>query len=394
MTRRGEGTVTSDSASPAAAVSADATDPARRAGTRWETRLARRGGTVELLRLPAALFGAAARLRGCAYDKGWMHVEALDVPVVSVGNLTSGGTGKTPMVAWLVSEIARRGLRPGVLSRGYGKSSESATVADLNDEGLLLKRELPGLLQVQDPDRVRGGRALVERGAEVVLLDDGFQHRRLARDLDLCLVDATRPWGLPGTSDGPPVCAFLPRGLMREPRSGLARADAIVITRAESADPQVVESLEAELKAASPGTPILHAAHRPRELRDPRGKTHPLGQLDGRAVDLVSAIGNPDAFEASVTRLGAQVGAHRRFPDHYVYAAGDLDGLGDGRLLVTTAKDAVKLGPLGREFQALEIELELVRGRSELDALLESAIAPHGTERPQRGSQARRGGRG
>jgi len=343
---------------------------------RWETRLARRGGTVELLRLPAAVFGAAARLRRVAYDNGWMHVESLDVPVISVGNLTSGGTGKTPMVAWLVGEVTRRGLRPGVLARGYGRSSKTAAVADLNDEGLLLKRELPGLLQVQDPDRVRGGRKLVERGAEVVILDDGFQHRRLARDLDLCLVDATRPWGLPAENGVQPVCAYLPRGLMREPRSGLARADALVITRTGSVPAATVTELAAELTRYAPGKPVLSAAHRARELRDPRGRKHPLAELQGRSVDLVSAIGNPDAFESSVTRLGAEVAVHRRFPDHHVYVPGDLNGLGEERWLLTTAKDAVKLGPLGKPFQALEIELELVAGRPLLEDLLTAAIGP------------------
>jgi tetraacyldisaccharide 4'-kinase len=310
-----------------------------------------------------------------------MHVESLDVPVVSVGNLTSGGTGKTPMVAWLVGAVARRGLRPGVLARGYGRSSKTAAVADLNDEGLLLKRELPGLLQVQDPDRVRGGRKLVGRGAEVVILDDGFQHRRLARNLDLCLVDATRPWGLPAEKGAAPVCAFLPRGLMREPRSGLARADALVITRTGLASEETVAELKLELQRHAPGKPVLLAKHRARELRDPRGRKRPLGELEGRAVDLVSAIGNPDAFEASVKGLGAEVVTHRSFPDHHVYVPGDLDGLGDERWLLATAKDAVKLGPLGKPFQALEIELDLVEGHDVLDALLEAAIAPPGTER-------------
>jgi tetraacyldisaccharide 4'-kinase len=151
---------------------------------RWEERLARRGGAVELLRLPAALFGAAARLRGAAYDRGLLPSARLPVPVVSVGNVTAGGTGKTPAVLALVRALERRGARTAVLARGYGRERGAASGDALNDEGRELAAALPGLLQVQDADRVRGGRRLVAAGAQAIVLDDGFQHRRLARDLD------------------------------------------------------------------------------------------------------------------------------------------------------------------------------------------------------------------
>jgi tetraacyldisaccharide 4'-kinase len=351
---------------------------ARPSSGRIEERLAERGGGLELLRVPASLFGAAVRLRRGAYDRGWLPRVHPGVPVVSVGNLSTGGTGKTPLAAWLVGELARRGFRPGLLSRGYGAPPGGGAP---NDEALLLARLCPGVPHVQDKDRVRGARALVARGADAIVLDDGFQHRRLARDVDLVLIDATRPYGLPAPKQGgAPVEALLPRGLLREPSTSLARADAIVVTRSDALSASELEALEAELARVAPGKGLVRAVHRARRLRDERGIEHPLARLAGREVELASAIGNPRAFEADVRALGARVLDHRVFPDHHRYVASDLEGLGsNGRTLVTTAKDAVKLEPLGVAFEALEVELEIVSGALLVEALLD-ALPRHGEE--------------
>jgi tetraacyldisaccharide 4'-kinase len=316
------------------------------------------------------MFGVAVALRRAAYDVGVAPSERVDVPVVSVGNLSTGGTGKTPFCAFLVRELELRGLRPGICSRGY----RSEPGRELNDEGRLLARLCPGVLQIQDKDRARGARELVAKGAGSIVLDDGFQHRRLQRDLDFVLVDATRPWGLPPAQAGDPsVCALLPRGLLREPPRSLARADAIVITRATT---RPLAELTARIQELAPGRPILCTDHRPARLRDERGAERPIADLAGRTVDLVSAIGNPEAFEASVTAAGAKIRAHRVFEDHHGYAAEDVAGLGeDGTWLVTTAKDAVKLESIGTRFFAFEIELELLSGRAVLDALLDALPA-------------------
>lgn len=342
-----------------------------RVAQRADSRLARRGGAVELLRVPAALFGAAATLRRALYDAAALPIHRLEVPVVCVGNLSTGGTGKTPMCALVADRLARRGLLPGILSRGYGSSHGP------NDEALLLERLLPGVPHVQDRDRVAGGRRLVERGCGSIVLDDGFQHRRLHRDLDLVLVDATRPWGLPAPIAGAaPVRALLPRGLLREPPSSLARASAIVLTRVSQASAADLERLEREIERFAPGKPILRADHRPARLRDESGGVHALEALSGREVDLASGIGNPESFERSVRALGAHVRTHRVFPDHHQYVAGDLAALGaDRRALVVTAKDAVKLTEGGARFLALEIDLVLTSGEAVLEALLDS-LAP------------------
>ena len=341
--------------------------------SRADRRLARRGGVVELLAFPAMLFGVAARLRSTLYDRGWLRVLEIDVPVVSVGNLTVGGTGKTPMVEWLVEACRRRGLSPGLLSRGYGRAGGQ----ELNDEGRQLHERFPAVPHVQDRDRVAGAARLADLGVDVILLDDGFQHRRLHRDLDIVLVDATRPWGLaPAGAGEAPVRALLPRGLLREPAAALARADLVVVTRCDAVEPANLEGLCAELARLAPGTPIRRARHAPAALRrlaaEPSADEEvELEALAGREVDLASGIGNPQSFEAAARSIGARVAEHRAFPDHHAFAPADLDGLG-GRPVVVTAKDAVKLRGASVPLFVLDVRLELVDGEAELDALLDA----------------------
>ena len=166
------------------------------------------------------LYGLVAAVRNGLFDAGWRRAARLPVPVVSVGNLTVGGTGKTPTVLWLAQLAKDQGLRPGVLARGYGRERG----AELNDEGTMLQARLPWLLQRQDPRRFQAGKQLVEDGANIIILDDGFQHRQLARDVDLVCLDAVMPFD---------NNRCLPSGDLREWRSGLRRADIVLLTRAD-----------------------------------------------------------------------------------------------------------------------------------------------------------------
>ena len=332
---------------------------------------------MELLRVPAALFGCVSDVRRRLYDRGLFPVGRLDVPVISVGNLVAGGTGKTPFVELLVRKLQRRGLRPGIASRGYrsarrdGGGGEFHAPHRANDEARQLASSLPDVAHVQEADRLAAGRRLVDLGVDAIVLDDGFQHRRLARDLDLCLVDATRPWGLPRQGNREAVRAFLPRGLLRESPRALARADAICITRSDQVSADELARLRSELNDLAPGRAILLAAHRPGLLRRPDGTPGLPSELRGQEVDLVSGLANPAAFEMTVRSLGALVREHRRYPDHHDYADGDLDGLGGGGVpVVTTAKDAVKLE--GRGVWVLEISIEVVGGGQVLEALLDA----------------------
>ncbi|MCA1685652.1 MAG: tetraacyldisaccharide 4'-kinase, partial [Planctomycetia bacterium] len=173
--------------------------------------------------LRLASFGASlgVLLRNLGYDRGRLAVARAAVPVVSVGNLTLGGTGKTPMVEWVARWYRRRGVRVAILSRGYRRDGSGG----VNDEAMVLEENLPDVPHLQDPDRVKiAGVAVEELGSELLVLDDGFQHRRLARDLDLVLLDALEPFGLG---------RLFPRGLLREPVRSLRRADLVVLTRAD-----------------------------------------------------------------------------------------------------------------------------------------------------------------
>lgn len=289
-----------------------------------------------LLSLAAPVYGAGVALRNLAFDRGWRRVHHAPVPVVSIGNLTTGGTGKTPLVAWTVDQLRQLGARPGILSRGYGRRG-----SEENDEALVLQRLCPGTLHVQQPDRVVGARVAAEQGCNLLVLDDGFQHRRLARDLDVVLIDAVQPWG---------YGALLPRGLLREPRSSLRRADVICLTRADLCDDTTRHMLEHEIRQYSTA-PIAACAFTPLRLANAAGETAPLSHLESGRLGAVCGIGNPQAFRRTLTSLGHPVAeqAFRAYPDHHTYSDADRAKLADWaeannlQLLVVTLKDLVKL---------------------------------------------------
>ncbi|QDV06589.1 Tetraacyldisaccharide 4'-kinase [Planctomycetes bacterium Poly30] len=335
------------------------------------------------------LFGAIARARSAMYTRRLLPSYDVGTPVISVGNVVAGGTGKTPMIVWLAKELKARGRTPGIISRGYRAPGDFARGAsherergdgNRNDEARMLDDMLPGVLHVQNRDRVAAARQLAEVGVDAILVDDGFQHRRLARDVDIVLVDALRPFGLPAPPEGgEPVRAFLPRGLMREPLVALQRADAIVLTRVDTVSGETLERLEALLGEAAPGVPLVHSQHRPTCLRE-AGTLHSLGELRGAEVDLFSGIGNPGAFERTVHDLGGKVISHRAFGDHHAFRPEDLAGLGVDRPALTTAKDAARLtlqAEVQPEIQApprlwvLDVELAIVENEAALSAILD-----------------------
>ncbi len=273
--------------------------------------------------------------RNLAYDHGRLAVHRLPVPVISLGNLTAGGTGKTPAALAVVRRLRERGRRPAILSRGY------RGVDGVNEEALLAG-DIP---VVCDPDRVAGGRRACAAGADCLVLDDGFQHRRLHRDRDIVVLDATRPWGRTDGGAG----AVLPLGYLREGRRGLRRADLAWISRADLIPAERLERLRRELPANLPVVIERMTEVRLTALGD--GTSCAPAALTGSPVILASGIGNPAAFEALCRRTGMLPLASHRFPDHHRFTAGDLARLGGaclaaGATLVITAKDAVKLRAL------------------------------------------------
>jgi len=249
-----------------------------------------------------------------------------------------GGTGKTPFVVELAKRLGDLGASPAVIARGYGSE-----VGRPNDEELLIRRRCPDVPYVADPDRVAAARyAIKELGADVIVLDDGFQHRRLGRVLDIVLIDATCPFG---------YGHLLPRGLLREPVGALQRAQLLVLTRCDQAAPAEVERLEDRLSRLAGDAVLIKCRHAVTGVEDLGGVdlTETVGQ---RKAVLFAAIGHPGSFLHTVSSLGIEVVGHRWWPDHHRYRARDIDGLLEvGRfpqhdLLLTTEKDAVKLAQL------------------------------------------------
>ncbi|MFM9026334.1 MAG: tetraacyldisaccharide 4'-kinase [Planctomycetaceae bacterium] len=324
----------------------------------------------------AAPYAVAVAARNAAYDAGLFPVHRASLPVISIGNLTLGGTGKTPLVAWTVRLLAAAGRRPAIVSRGYGAAA-GATSDEAAELGLLV----PGVPHVADRDRVAAVGRAAAADADCAVLDDGFQHRRLGRDLDIVAIDATDPFG----------CGrIFPRGLLREPLAGLGRADAVVLTRAAAVDAERRHEIRAALAAARrTERPVVWAEseHAPVSLRRWTAGPLPLDSLRGRRVLAFAAIGNPAAFGATLAGLGADVVDFRAFADHHAYGPADLAALAaraaaeQADLVVTTLKDLVKvrrddLG--GVPLAAVEIAIHLTSGEAELAALIRDAAARRG----------------
>lgn len=311
----------------------------------------------------SAAFGAASTFRKLAYDRGWLPVRWAPVPVVSVGNLVVGGTGKTPFVIWLADFLNRQGRRVAVVSRGYRRARRGGCpVIVSTGEGPVAHGEVGGdeptliaqrtnAIVVVDPDRVRGAHRAANLGANVIVVDDGFSHRRLGRDLDLVLLD-----GLMAHR------GFLPGGPLREPQSALARADlcAVVGTTAR------VEWL--------PGRPLVRARVVPTAVYGPRTDPFPANHLAGRRVALLSAIARPLRFRRTVEALGATVVHEEVYRDHARLPHATLRSFlsraaaTGAEHALTTEKDAVRVPePWPHPLGMLRIDLEIVEGGSQLE---------------------------
>ncbi len=308
-------------------------------------------------------------VRNRLYDVGVCRTHALPIPAICVGNLTAGGTGKTPTVAWVADHLRSRERRVAVIRRGYRRGDGDGP----SDETMLLRERLGGIDVIESPDRVAGARDAASRGADVIVLDDGFQHRRAGRDLDLVLVDASDPFG---------GGHLLPWGYLREPIDALRRAGAIVVTRADQVSSEARDRLIATLERRAPSTPIAQAVHAPRRLVEvaPGGKTrrHPLLDLVGREVRAFSGVGRPTAFRRTLEDLGATVVDEAHFPDHHDYSAADLAALPRGTApWITTEKDWVKIRDLDGvdvPIWFLGIDLEIVAGRDALIARIDAVL--------------------
>ena len=290
-----------------------------------------------LLRGLSWIYGALVRLRSRAYAAHWLRSHQVGKPVIVVGNLTVGGTGKTPLVAWLAERLSQLGLRVGIVSRGYGRSFDEPHLVELDsswrevgDEPLLLRRRT-GCLTMVGRERVAAARALVAHGVDVIIADDGLQHLRLSRDCEIVVVDGSRGFG-----NG----RLLPAGPLREPASRLLRADMTVVNgRLEH------RSLQQERAAAASLVAMFMAPGNACRVDD-GAPERPLESFRGQQAHAVAGIGNPSRFFRDLRERGIDVIEHR-FPDHHPFVERELE-FGDLLPVLMTEKDAVKC----REFAA------------------------------------------
>ena len=330
------------------------------------------------------IYARIADLRNTLYEVGAFSSEALGAPTVSVGNITVGGTGKTPLVAFVARALAEQGEKVCILTRGYGRENprERVLVSDgesiladarkAGDEPLELAKKLLGkAIVVADADRVAAAKwALENFPVRAFVLDDGFQHRRARRDLDIVLLDATNPFGNLQT---------LPFGILREPLENLRRADAIVITRADLVDESRISNLKSQISKYNPECPVFTAANKTSNLvalEDFLSNTEPITDHRPPTTDHRSpltdrclafcALGNPDNFFEQLRREGYSLAATQHFPDHHRYTPYDIAKIElearqtDAQILLTTAKDAVKLAGLKLQIPCRIVESALV----------------------------------
>lgn len=336
------------------------------------------------------LYGVAMKARRALYRSGRFRTRELGAPVISVGNLTTGGTGKTPLVEWIANELARKGRRVCILTRGYGRrrsgtrvivSNGSEVLADANqagDEALLLAERLTGLAAVIcDADRVSAASWAVENfKSDVFVLDDGFQHLRVARNLNILTIDATNPWG---------NRRLLPAGILRESPAELDRADCIVISRAD--DASQTEELQREIDELSGGPTIFTSRMTLRRLRQVAGHESPVDadEIKASRVSAFCGVGNPESFFALVRRAGYQLCHTQTFRDHHIYSQADMDRVTresnkhGAQVLLTTAKDEVKLRGLSLNLPCYAVDIEIeIENEKKLTALIDEAMRKQG----------------
>jgi tetraacyldisaccharide 4'-kinase len=339
--------------------------------------------------LPAALLcffmGVAAtgyslvvRLHNFLYSKRWLEIHTADVPVISIGNITAGGTGKTPLVIWLCnainqkSKIKNQECGVAILTRGY-KAAQ-----DYTDEPAILTESCPQAKVIVNPNRAEAAvEAVGKFGAKVLIMDDGFQHRRLHRDLDIVTIDATCPFG---------YGKVLPAGLLREPVASLRRADAAVLTRCDQISESELSQIEKKLQLINPDMVIAKSIHNPICAKSLAGEKITLEQLRNRKIFAFCGIGNPDAFLNTIRNTGANLVGSKIYNDHYHYTNDCLADIYEqarylnADLILTTQKDRTRTTlPASAKkdipFAYLAVEIKFTSGEDKLKQLIEDALA-------------------
>lgn len=341
---------------------------------------------VQVLLSPFAyLYERAFEFWLSLYQHNLLKTHSLDVPVISVGNITVGGTGKTPFTQYLASYLRDRRREVGIISRGYGRESREGwllvsdgariyhNAKEVGDEPFLLATNLDGIRVVVGRNRFRAGQfAVRELGCDVLILDDGLQHLSLERDLDVALLDSTNPFG---------NYRAIPAGILREPLAGLSRADLFILTRVDQG--RGLDELRQFLTETNPQVPIVEAIHQPLGVSPlDEGEDSGIEVLRGKKVIALSSLGNPHSFEKTLTNLGSFLVRRIRYPDHYPYSPKDLDWVESimeelrADIVVTTEKDGVRLKGLEPSLPIflLRVGIQILKGEEALNSVLESTL--------------------
>jgi tetraacyldisaccharide 4'-kinase len=343
---------------------------------------------AELLRLllgvAAGGYSLAVRERNFLYSNGWLKAHRADAVVISIGNITVGGTGKTPLVVWLCKQIISdskfqiSNSQCAILTRGYKAAQDArGQIQDYRDEPAILADSCPEVKVIVNPDRVAGAAEAINKfGAKVLIMDDGFQHRRLVRDLDIIAIDATRPFGYD---------KMLPAGLLREPVSSLKRADAVVITRCDQITETELSQIEKKLSAINPDMIIARSIHSPAYVKSTDNKEISLDNLKDKKILAFCGIGNPDSFLNTLKSLSCDLAGSKVYNDHHHYTDDCLTDIYEqaeclkADLILTTQKDWTKINrlalvkrdiPLGY----IGIEIKFLAGEDKLRGLIEKTL--------------------
>ncbi len=310
-------------------------------------------------------------LRNFVYSKRWLKIHTADVPVISVGNITTGGTGKTPLVIWLCKFLQNKNVPRAILTRGYKARGTT-------DEPVILAESCPQAKVIVNPSRAEAAAEAVDKfGAKVLIMDDGFQHRRLARDLDIVTIDATCPFG---------YRKLLPAGLLREPVVSLRRADAAVLTRCDQVLESELNRIEKELQLINPDMVIAKSIHSPICAKSITDEKITIEQLRSRKIFAFCGIGNPEAFLNTIRNAGANMVGSKIYNDHYHYTDADSDDIHNqanllgAELILTTQKDWTRTTlPASAKkdipFAYLAVEIKFTSGEDKLKQLIEDTLA-------------------
>jgi tetraacyldisaccharide 4'-kinase len=320
-------------------------------------------------------------LRNFLYSKGWLKAHTVSVPVISIGNITTGGTGKTPLVIWLCKFLQNNDISCAILTRGYKTHTQTRATSDgrqaTTDEPAIFTKSCPKAKIIINPDRVAGAaKAVNDFDAKVLIMDDGFQHRRLHRDLDIVAIDAMCPFG---------YGKILPAGLLREPVTSLKRADAVVITKCNQIHEAQSARLEEKLLRINPDMIIAKSIHKPTCAKSISGEKINLEKLKDKRIFAFCGIGNPDAFFSTIKGLGANLIDSRVYNDHHQYTDNCLADIYEqaqrlnADLILTTQKDWTKIASLVSikndiPFAYLAIELKFTDREDKLKRLIEDAL--------------------